>query len=91
MVRPRICRKINFKPNVDYFKPRGVPVSALEVVKLNPDELEAARLKNIEGLEQKEAAKKMGVSQSTFQRILAEAHKKITQALVEGKAIEVQK
>jgi predicted DNA-binding protein (UPF0251 family) len=33
----------------------------------------------------------MGVSQSTFQRMLAEANKKIATALVKGKAIRIFK
>lgn len=61
----------------------------LELVELTHEELEALRLKNAKGLEQTEAAEKMNTSQSTFQRILASAYKKITEALVEGKAIKI--
>jgi len=61
----------------------------LEEIELTLEELEALRLKNIEELEQTEASKKMKTSQSTFQRILASAYKKITEALVEGKAIKI--
>jgi predicted DNA-binding protein (UPF0251 family) len=61
----------------------------LEEVELTLEELEALRLKNAEGLEQIDAAKKMKTSQSTFQRILASAYRKITEALVEGKAIKI--
>lgn len=49
------------------------------------------RLKNIEELEQTEAAKKMGISQSTFQRILASAYKKMSEALIYGKALKIIK
>jgi len=49
------------------------------------------RLRNIKDLEQAEAAKKMNTSQSTFQRILSSAYKKITEALVNGKAIKIRK
>jgi len=62
----------------------------LEVIKLTREEAEALRLKNIEGLDQEEAAKKMNTSQSTFQRILSSAYKKISCALIKGKAIEIQ-
>ncbi len=78
-----------FKPNVTYFKPQGVPLRFLEVVKLTLEEVEALRLKNIEGLDQIECAKKMNTSQSTFQRILSSAYKKISVALINGKAIEI--
>jgi len=91
MVRPRLCRRIRFNPNVTYFKPQGVPMRCLEVVELTTEEAEALRLKNIKALEQEEAAKKMNTSQSTFQRILSSAYKKITEALIEGKAIKIIK
>ena len=63
----------------------------LELIELTAEEVEALRLKNAKGLEQTEAAKKMNTSQSTFQRILASAYKKITEALIEGKAIKIVK
>jgi len=89
MVRPRLCRRIRFNPNVTYFKPQGVPMRFLEVIELTTEEAEALRLKNIKDLDQEEAAKKMNTSQSTFQRILSSAYKKITEALIEGKAIKI--
>jgi len=63
----------------------------LEIVKLTAEEVEALRLRNTENLEQEEAAKKMNTSQSTFQRILSSAYKKITEALTDGKAIKIIK
>jgi len=91
MPRPRLCRRIRFNPNVTYFKPQGVPMRFLEVVELTTEEAEALRLRNIKDLEQEEAAKKMNTSQSTFQRILSSAYKKITEAIIEGKAIKIVK
>ncbi len=63
----------------------------LEVIELTAEEAEALRLRNIKDLEQEEAAKKMNTSQSTFQRILSSAYKKVTKALIEGKAIKITK
>ncbi len=91
MVRPRLCRRIKFNPEVNYFKPQGIPVRCLEVVQMSLEEMEALRLKNLEGLEQTQAAKKMNTSQSTFARILASAHQKIADALINGKAIKIEK
>ena len=91
MVRPRLCRRIRFNPNVTYFKPQGVPMRHLEIIELTTEEAEALRLRNIKDLEQEEAAEKMNTSQSTFQRILSSAYKKITEALIEGKAIKIIK
>ena len=89
MTRPRLCRRIAFNPQVKFFKPQGIPLRQLEVVILSHEELEALRLKYELGLEQIKAPKEMNTSQSTFQRILASANKKVAQALVEGKAIEI--
>jgi uncharacterized protein len=91
MPRPRLCRRIGFNPNITYFKPQGVPMRELEMVELTAEEVEALRLRNTEDLEQEEAAKKMNTSQSTFQRILSSAYKKITEAIIEGKAIKIIK
>jgi len=91
MTRPRLCRRIRFNPNITYFKPQGVPMIELEIVELTTEEVEALRLKNTEGLDQEESAKKMNTSQSTFQRILSSAYKKITEAIVQGKAIKIIK
>ena len=48
-------------------------------------------LKNVDELDQTSCAKKMKISQSTFQRILVSANQKIAKALVEGKAIKIEK
>jgi len=74
---------------VRYFKPQGIPLRELDEIELTLEELEALRLKNIKGLEQTEASEKMKTSQSTFQRILASAYRKVTEALIEGKAIKI--
>ena len=91
MSRPRLYRKIRFNPNVTYFKPQGIPMSFLDVVELTTEEVEALRLKNAEDLNQAAAAKMMKTSCSTFQRILSLAYKKMTNALIEGKAIKIVK
>jgi predicted DNA-binding protein (UPF0251 family) len=91
MVRPIKPRKISFRPNVVYFKPRAMPLSALEEVDLGFDELETIRLCDLEGLDQVKAAKSMGISQSTLGRILNLARQKIAEALIEGKAIRIEK
>jgi predicted DNA-binding protein (UPF0251 family) len=91
MVRPRKPRRVFFDPRVIYFKPRAIPLSELKEVGLASDELEAIRLCDLKNLEQKEAAKKMNISQSTLQRILTSARKKIAEALTKGKAIRIQK
>lgn len=91
MPRPRLNRRIRFNPEITYFKPQGVPMRGLEELELTYEELEALRLKNVVKLDQAKCAKKMQTSASTFQRILSSAHKKVSQALIEGKAIKINK
>jgi len=90
MVRPRLCRRVRFNPDITYFKPRGIPLRELEEVILLVDEYEAVRLKDLEGLEQEECAKKMNVSQPTFHRLVLSARKKIADAIINGKAIKIE-
>jgi len=91
MPRPKVPRFIRFRPNVYYFKPRGIPLRMLEETVLFPDELEALKLYEVDGLEQTAAAKKMKISQPTFARLLGSANKKIAQAIIGGKAIRIEK
>ncbi len=65
-------------------------MAQLEEVTLSFEELEALRLQNIDGLGQDESAKKMAVSQPTFNRVIKEARKKVTEALVNGNAIKIK-
>ncbi len=89
--RPCARKKIGLRIKTNYFKPQGIPMADLEVVELSKEELEALRLKNIKDLDQIDAAKEMDTSQSTFQRILSSAYDKISDALVNGKAIKIIK
>src|SRR5512139_3451524 len=90
MARPIHCRRVGSMPQSDYFKPRGIPLSALEEVVLTVDEFEAVRLADLEGLYQEQAAGKMKVSRQTFGRIIESARKKVAEALVQGKALKIQ-
>lgn len=90
MPRPRKYRKVRKEPNVDYYKPVGVPLREIEEVKLKVEEYEALRLKDCENIDQTEAAEKMNVSQPTFNRMLNSGREKVTDALVNGKAIRIE-
>ncbi|MDH7476255.1 MAG: DUF134 domain-containing protein [Microgenomates group bacterium] len=90
-MRPKLCRRLRFRPNALYFKPQGVPMHLLEEIVLLPDEIEALKLYEIDGLEQTKAALKMNISQPTFARILASAQKKVAEAIIKGKAIKIEK
>lgn len=90
MVRPRIPRRISFEPGVTYFKPAGVPLKELEEVTLSFEEIESLKLKDFEELEEIIAAKKMNISQPTFNRTIKSARKKIAEAIISGKAIKIK-
>lgn len=90
MPRPKSVRRIAGRPEVVYFKPRGVPLRFLEEVVLERDELEAIRLADRMGLYQEEAAGRMNISRPTFGRIIDAAHKKVAEALLNGKALRIE-
>jgi uncharacterized protein len=90
MARRTKCRRVSFLPSVTYFKPPGIPVKCLKEVALSLEEVEALRLRDIEGLEQEQGSREMKVSRPTFQRILASAHHKIADALLNGKSVRIE-
>jgi predicted DNA-binding protein (UPF0251 family) len=90
MVRPRKQRLVGETPKSDYFKPRGIPLRALEESVLSIDETEAIRLADFLGMSHEEAGKNMGVSRQTFGRIVQKARFKIADAIINGKAINIE-
>lgn len=90
MVRPTKPREVEQIPTITYFKPAGVPVRQLEEIVITIEEVEALRLKDSKGLNQKEAATRMNISRPTFQRILTRARRKVSRALTEGMAIRME-
>lgn len=90
MPRPVKCRRVQFVPQFNYFKPAGIPLINLTEVVLTIEETEALRLRDTEGLEQEECASLMNVSRPTFHRILNSARAKVSDALINGKAIRIE-
>jgi predicted DNA-binding protein (UPF0251 family) len=90
MPRPRKCRRVEFPPQVGFFKPQGVPMSGLKEMVLTVDGLEALRLADAEGLEQAAAAQRMGISRPTFSRLVAEARSVVARVLVNGWALRIE-
>ncbi|KEI15298.1 MULTISPECIES: DUF134 domain-containing protein [Clostridium] len=89
MARPKKCRRIEFIPKNTYFIPTGKRRCKIQETKLQLEELEAMRLKDIEGLNQEECAERMQVSRQTFQNIIDSARKKVAIALTNGNAINI--
>ncbi|MDD3181859.1 MAG: DUF134 domain-containing protein [Alphaproteobacteria bacterium] len=88
-MRPRKCRLVRSSPTARFFKPRGVPLCDLQVVKLKDEEWEAILLSDYKGLGQEDAAQLMGISRPTFSRTLSCAREAVAKALVEGGALEI--
>ena len=87
--RPRLRRIIHGTSESRCYKPCCCPALEGQSISLMPDEIELIRLIDLEGLEQEEAAEKLGVSRKTAWRDLHEARRKIADALVNGKGIEM--
>jgi predicted DNA-binding protein (UPF0251 family) len=81
---------VKIDPEISYFKPRGVPMINLEQVQLTVDELESLRLADFLGMSHENAGKQMGVSRATFGRIVEQARRAVADALIHGKAINVE-
>lgn len=87
MSRRKIARKVQDYPKVDKFSPNIK--GRREMRELLLEELEAMRLKDLEGMNQQEAADMMGISRQTFQNIIEAGRKKVTDALTNGHGIRI--
>lgn len=90
MARPTKWRKIEHIPAIPYFVPSETETAEFSENVLKLEELEAIRLKDLEGLEQEECAVRMEVSRPTFQRILLSAREKLADSLINGKIIHIE-
>ncbi len=90
LARPTKWRKIENIPTVQYFVPSDTDAGLVPENLLKIEELEAIRLKDLEGLEQEECAGRMEVSRPTFQRILISAREKVADSLINGKVIRIE-
>lgn len=86
----RYDRRVFCYPLTKYFKPVGIRFRDLKEVLISKNEFEALHLKDFCDLEQKEAAKKMNISQSTFCRLIKAGRKKIVQALINNQVIKIE-
>jgi predicted DNA-binding protein (UPF0251 family) len=77
-------------PLVDGFQPNRLPPWGKEEIVLPVEGLEAIRLNDFEGIDQENAAKRMGVSRPTFGRILNHARGVVAEALVMGKVLRIE-
>lgn len=87
--KPRICCPSR-RPSDNMFKPIGTPVSQLDMVEVEADEMEAMTLCDREGMTQAEAGEQMGVSRGTVQRLVTSGRKKVVDALLSGHVIVIK-
>jgi predicted DNA-binding protein (UPF0251 family) len=87
--RPRIPRNVSDNAVCRCYAPQCCPQQDNEFVIISPEEIEILKLIDIDGLEQEGAAAALGVSRKTLWRDLHEARRKIADALVNGKGMEV--
>lgn len=85
--KQRCCRLLE---NERIFKPTGIPLSEMEIIDIEIDELEAVRLCDYEGKSQIETAEIMGISRGTVQRLLNLGRRKILDGLLHLKAIKLK-
>jgi predicted DNA-binding protein (UPF0251 family) len=86
--KPRFCRSFD---GDHVFKPRSIPMTELETVRLELGELEAMRLCDLDGLDQAEAGRRLGVSRGTVQRLLQSGRATVLEALLLSRALLIEK
>jgi len=87
--RPRVRRQMDPGEPHRCYAPECNPVSGGEMVTILPEELELLKLIDLNGLGQEEASAVMGVSRRTVWKDLHEARRKVADALIHGKRIEI--
>lgn len=87
--RPKRRRRVQNLPPAGRYEPVGVSMDPGQEVELSLDEVEALRLADIEAIYHEEAAKAMGVSRSTYGRVLESARHKVALALWDGSALVI--
>lgn len=85
--KQRCCRLLE---NERIFKPTGIPLSEMEIIDIEIDELEAVRLCDYEEKSQIETAEIMEISRGTVQRLLNSGRRKILDGLLHLKAIKLK-
>lgn len=75
-----VCHRITYND----FGPLADAAKDVKKIVLKADQLEAMRLADLEGMSQNDAAEMMNVSRQTFGRIIEEARKTVTFALING-------
>lgn len=90
MPRSKKEKSVHSPPLFSVYKPAGIIRSALQRLPLALDEYEAIRLADYLGMDHAEAALEMGISRSTFSRLIERARRKTARFLIEGKELCIE-
>lgn len=88
MPRPQKGRRVCQRPMCRRFDP--IDSATSESVILNLDELETIRLLDLVGLSQEATGMQMNIGRATVQRIYEDARRKIADALVNAKSLQIE-
>lgn len=89
MPRPQKCRRICGYPRTHTFLPENAPKTDHDSVVMTVVEYETIRLMDYENLTQVECAARMEIARTTVTSIYESARKKVANALVNGKKLEI--
>jgi predicted DNA-binding protein (UPF0251 family) len=87
--RPRMNRSLEGGPSARCYAPQCDSDKQGEMVSLLPEEMAAINLIDLQQMEQEQAASVLGVSRKTIWRDIHEARRKIADALINGKTIQM--
>ena len=81
-------RRVGIIPEYRGFTPDGL--ASGDAIDMTIDELEVLRLCDLEGLNQEAVAQRMGIARATVAAICSRAHRKVANALVNGRALSIE-
>ena len=81
-------RRVGIIPEYRGFTPDGL--ASGDAIDMTVDELEVLRLCDLEGLNQEAVAQQMGIARATVASICSRAHRKVANALVNGRALSIE-
>ncbi len=87
--RPRINRTLDGGTSARCYAPQCDSGNINEIVSILPEEVAALSLIDLQQMEQEQAATALGVSRKTIWRDIHEARRKIADALINGKTIQM--
>ena len=90
MPRSKKEKIVHSPPLFSVYKPAGIMRIDLQRLSLALDEYEAIRLADYLGLDHTEAAQEMGISRSTFSRLIEKARQKTARFFIEGKELCIE-